>query len=109
MAGHRKALPVMASSTFVAIWTVWWAWHMWPNSGLSWHFSVDGARLLLQGSGLNLYADAHFDEYVNPHSYTHIHTNIHFYRIGYTFQNPNFDFYPHPFIHPYANSNSDIH
>jgi hypothetical protein len=58
MAGHRKALPVMASSTFVAIWTVWWAWHMWPNSGLSWHFSVDGARLLLQGSGLNLYADA---------------------------------------------------
>ena len=58
MAVHRKALPVMASSTFVAIWTVWWAWHMWPNSGLSWHFSVDGARLLLQGSGLNLYADA---------------------------------------------------
>ena len=58
MAVHRKALPVVASSTFVAIWTAWWAWHMWPNSGLSWHFSVDGARLLLQGSGLNLYADA---------------------------------------------------
>jgi hypothetical protein len=58
MAVHRKALPVVASWTFVAIWTVLWAWHMWPNSGLSWHFSVDGARLLLQGSGLNLYADA---------------------------------------------------
>ena len=58
MAVHRKALPVVASSTFVAIWTAWWAWHMWPNSGLSWHFSVDGARLLLQGYGLNLYADA---------------------------------------------------
>ena len=58
MAVHGKALPVVASSTFVAIWTAWWAWHMWPNSGLSWHFSVDGARLLLQGSGLNLYADA---------------------------------------------------
>jgi len=58
MAVHRKALPVVASSTFVAIWTVWWAWHMWPNSALSWHFSVDGARLLLHGSGLNLYADA---------------------------------------------------
>jgi hypothetical protein len=31
---------------------------MWPDSGLSWHFSVDGARLLLHGSGLNLFADA---------------------------------------------------
>jgi len=58
MAVHQKALPVVASSTFVTIWTVWWAWHMWPNSALSWHFSVDGARLLLHGSGLNLYADA---------------------------------------------------
>ena len=57
-AGRRKALPVVASGSFVAIWTVWWAWHMWPNSGLSWHFSVDGAKLLVQGSGLNLYADA---------------------------------------------------
>jgi hypothetical protein len=55
---RRKALPVVVSGSFVAIWTVWWAWHMWPNSGLSWHFSVDGAKLLLQGSGLNLYADA---------------------------------------------------
>ena len=54
----RKALPVVVSGSFVAIWTVWWAWHMWPNSGLSWHFSVDGAKLLVQGSGLNLYADA---------------------------------------------------
>jgi hypothetical protein len=58
LAGRRKALPVVVSWSFVAIWTVWWAWHMWPNSGLSWHFSVDGAKLLLQGSGLNLYADA---------------------------------------------------
>jgi hypothetical protein len=58
MAVHQKALPVVASSTFVTAWTVWWAWHMWPSSGLSWHFSVDGARLLLHGSGLNLYADA---------------------------------------------------
>jgi hypothetical protein len=55
---ERKSLPVVASWTFVALWTVWWAWYMWPNSGLSWHFSVDGARLLLHGSGLNLFADA---------------------------------------------------
>src|ERR1019366_2630365 len=55
---HRKALPVVASWTFVALWTVGWAWYMWPSSGLSWHFSVDGARLLLHGSGLNLFADA---------------------------------------------------
>src|SRR5665647_2967178 len=31
---------------------------MWPDSGVSWHFSVDGANLLLHGSGLNIYADA---------------------------------------------------
>jgi hypothetical protein len=55
---HRKTLPVVASWTFVALWTVAWAWYMWPSSGLSWHFSVDGARLLLHGSGLNLFADA---------------------------------------------------
>jgi hypothetical protein len=30
---------------------------MWPGSGLSWHYTVDGARLLLHGSGLNLFAD----------------------------------------------------
>jgi hypothetical protein len=48
----------MVSSTFVVAWTVWWAWRMWPDSGVSWHFSVDGANLLLHGSGLNLYADA---------------------------------------------------
>lgn len=58
MAVHRKALPVVASWTFVALWTLGWAWSMWPNSGLSWHFSVDGAQLLLHGSGLNLFADA---------------------------------------------------
>lgn len=54
----RTALPVLASSTFVVIWTLWWAWRRWPDAGVSWHFSVDGARLLLHGSGLNLYADA---------------------------------------------------
>jgi len=58
MAVHRGRLPVVVSSTFVAAWTVWWAWRMWPDSGLSWHFSVDGANLLLHGSGLNLYVDA---------------------------------------------------
>jgi len=57
MAVHRRTLPVVVSSTFVAAWTVWWAWRMWPDSGVSWHFSVDGANLLLHGSGLNLYAD----------------------------------------------------
>lgn len=31
---------------------------MWPDAGVSWHFSVEGARLLLHGSGLNIYADA---------------------------------------------------
>ena len=58
MAEHRKALPVAVSSVLVAAWTVFWAWRMWPVSGLSWHFSVDGARLLLHGSGFNLFADA---------------------------------------------------
>ena len=58
MAVHRKSLPVVASWTFVAMWTASWAWYMWPSSGLSWHFSVEGARLLLHGSGLNLFADA---------------------------------------------------
>lgn len=55
---RRRALPVVASWVLVAAWSLWWAWRMWPSSGLSWHFSVDGARLLLHGSGLNLYADA---------------------------------------------------
>ena len=54
----RRALPGVASWTVVALWSAWWTWHMWPDSGLSWHFSVDGARLLLHGSGLNLFADA---------------------------------------------------
>jgi len=48
----------VASSIFLTVWTAWWAWRMWPDSGLSWHFSVDGADLLLHGSGLNIYADA---------------------------------------------------
>ncbi len=58
MAVPRSGLPVVVSSTFVAAWTVWWAWRMWPDSGVSWHFSVEGANLLLHGSGLNLFADA---------------------------------------------------
>jgi hypothetical protein len=48
----------IASVALVAAWTLWWAWRMWPDSGVSWHFSVEGAGLLLHGSGLNLYADA---------------------------------------------------
>ena len=55
---HRMELRVVISSTLVAVWTLWWAWRMWPDSGVSWHFSVDGANLLLHGSGLNLFADA---------------------------------------------------
>lgn len=58
MAGIRKLLPMVASVVLVALWTLWWAWYMWPSSGLSWHFSVEGARLLLHGGGLNLFADA---------------------------------------------------
>jgi len=58
MEEHRKAWPVVASWMVVALWSAWWAWHMWPDSGVSWHFSVEGARLLLHGSGLNLFADA---------------------------------------------------
>ena len=58
MAVHRTRLPVAASSAVVALWSIWWAWHMWPDSGLSWHFSVDGANMLVHGSGLNLFADA---------------------------------------------------
>ena len=58
MAVHRTTLPVAASSAVVALWSIWWAWHMWPDSGLSWHFSVDGANMLVHGSGLNLFADA---------------------------------------------------
>lgn len=53
----RSAPGVVASWTVVALWSAGWAWFMWPNSGLSWHYSVDGARLLLHGSGLNLFAD----------------------------------------------------
>jgi len=58
MAVSRDTMRVVASSIFLAVWTAWWAWRMWPDSGLSWHFSVDGADLLLHGSGLNIYADA---------------------------------------------------
>ena len=54
---RRHALPVVATSTLVAAWTAWWAWRAWPVSGLSWHFFADGSRLLLNGAGLNLYAE----------------------------------------------------
>jgi hypothetical protein len=54
----RDRLTVLASCALVAVWTLFWGWRMWPDSGLSWHFSVEGARLLLHGSGLNTYADA---------------------------------------------------
>lgn len=55
---NQDTLLVLVSATVVAAWTVGWAWRMWPDSGVSWHFSVDGARLLLHGSGLNIYAEA---------------------------------------------------
>jgi hypothetical protein len=54
----RERLQVVASCVLVAVWTLYWGWRMWPDSGVSWHFSVEGARLLLHGSGLNIYADA---------------------------------------------------
>ncbi len=53
----RRTLSVAASWLGVALWAAWWAGHMWPDSGLSWHYTVDGARLLMHGSGLNLFAD----------------------------------------------------
>ncbi len=58
MAAHRMQLRVVVSSAIVAVWSLWWAWRLWPDSGVSWHFSVDGANLLLHGSGLRLFADA---------------------------------------------------
>lgn len=57
MAIRRESLPGAATSVLVVLWTLWWAWLMWPVSGLSWHFFADGSRLLVHGSGLNLYAD----------------------------------------------------
>ena len=51
-------MSVAASWLVVALWSASWAGYMWPSSGLSWHYTVDGARLLLHGSGLNLFADA---------------------------------------------------
>lgn len=54
----RKTLPLVAFWTPLALWTACWAWIMWPNSTLSWHFSVDGAGLLFHGSGLNPFAHA---------------------------------------------------
>jgi hypothetical protein len=48
---------MVATSTLVVAWTIWWAWRAWPVSGLSWHFFADGSRLLLHGSRLNLYAE----------------------------------------------------
>jgi len=55
---NRRTMSVAASWLVVALWSASWAGYMWPSSGLSWHYTVDGARLLLHGSGLNLFADA---------------------------------------------------
>ena len=57
MRPRRQAMPVVATSIAVALWTAWWAWRAWPVSGLSWHFFADGSRLLLHGSGLKLFAE----------------------------------------------------
>ena len=57
MAVRRDALPVVAAWTLVVGWSAWWAWGTWSVSGLSWHFFADGSQLLVDGSGLNLYAD----------------------------------------------------
>ena len=57
MPPRRQAMPVVATSIVVALWTAWWTWRAWPVSGLSWHFFADGSRLLLHGTGLNLYAE----------------------------------------------------
>ena len=54
----RRQLSAATSSAAIALWSLWWAWQMWPDSGLSWHFSVDGANMLVHGSGLNLFAEA---------------------------------------------------
>jgi hypothetical protein len=51
------ARAALMSTALVAAWTAFWAWHMWPLSGISWHFFAEGSKFLLHGSGLNLYAD----------------------------------------------------
>ncbi len=53
----RRTLSVAASWLGVALRSAWWEGHTWPGSGLSWHYTVDGARLLVRGSGLDLFAD----------------------------------------------------
>ncbi len=58
MAVPRTSVPVAASWAGVALWSIWWTWHMWPDSGLSWHFSVDGANMLVHGAGLSIFAEA---------------------------------------------------
>ena len=55
---HRRRVPVAATSAVVALWSIWWTWRLWPDSGQSWHFSVDGANMLIHGSGLSIFADA---------------------------------------------------
>lgn len=49
----------------IAAWTVFWAAAHGSPSGLSWHFFPEGARLLVDGSGLDLYAD-HPDLQIGP-------------------------------------------
>lgn len=54
---HRDVRRVVATSTIVAAWAAWRAYLTWPVSGLSWHFFAEGSKLLLHGSGLNIYAE----------------------------------------------------
>jgi hypothetical protein len=57
LAEHRRFWRPLLPWAGVAAWTAFWAWMQSNPSGLSWHFFVTGSQLLLQGSGLNLYAD----------------------------------------------------
>ena len=56
-----------AAVTWLAIglWTAGWGWSRLASSGVSWHFSVDGARALFGGTGLHLYAQ-HPDLQIGP-------------------------------------------
>ncbi len=57
----------IAGACWVGIiaWTVFWATAHESPSGLSWHFFPEGARLLVHGSGLDLYAE-HPDLQIGP-------------------------------------------
>ncbi len=49
----------------IIAWTLFWATAHAGPSGLSWHFFPEGARLLANGSGLDLYAD-HPELHIGP-------------------------------------------